>query len=259
MDNLRKLLLLDGLYSSDSNDIKRIANEQGWSTERTSKYSCEQTVKDFDVIRYYGNTLLWANIKDEMPFWIPEIPDEILPKLNYFTKRYMEMMTFGEMIERRIPKRSFIKPCGEKWFEAKVYEPGEVIIGSQHDYDNVYVSEVKDFIHEVRCFVVGGEVLTSSLYRIAGKIWSTTDLDPKDINFDEKIKNTPLETYCRLIYRVGLGLPNSLVMDFGMEQDGTWSLIEFNNPPFCGLYYTNYEKAFEVILSAQRNRRLRII
>lgn len=256
---MKRLLLLDNRYSQDSNDIKRIANERGWETDRTTYYSVENAIKEKDLVRYYGNTLLWESIKDKVPFWIPEIPDEILPRLSKWTKRKISLMSFGEMAAIDRVKPFFIKPCGEKWFEARVYEPQEQIDGAIKDGDSVYISEVRKFVNEVRCFVSEGKIETSSLYIIDGQVWSNTNFPPEEINFDDELKHTPLKEYAFDIYReTKYSLSPHLVYDFGQDENGDWSLIEFNNPPFCGLYYTDWGKAFEVILAAQRDKRKQI-
>jgi hypothetical protein len=250
---MKKLLLLDNRYSADSNDIKKVANKLGWATERTNLYQVEGHCAGYDLIRYYGNTLHYAGLQTrKLPFAIHDIDPQILPRLKSFIKREMNCLLFKDL-KQPIEKKQFIKPCREKWFPAQVYSPGETILGAPNGGDEIYVSDPVKFIDEVRCFVLYGKILTSSLYRINSIVWDATKEDPKDINFDSRINDTPIPEYCKKINQIYPSL-KSVVMDFGLLENGEWALIEFNECPFSGLYYTDYEKAFECIINAQYDK-----
>ena len=47
-------------------------------------------------------------------------------------------------------------------------------------------------------------------------------------------------------------LPKGVVLDFGLMDNGMWSLIEFNEAWASGLYYCDPEKCFDVIVESQK-------
>lgn len=246
-----KLLLLHNRHTPDDSDIWRVAVRAGWHTQRTNALQVADHIKGYDHVRYYGNTLHAAQLPAAaLPFKFSEIDYSLLAKLGHFTHRQIDYIRF-ETLGQPLKQDAFIKPARDKWFEAKVYKEGETITGSPIDGDEIYVSEIVKFVDEVRCFVLNGEVLTSSLYRINNQVWDITGLPPDLINFDKQIKDTPIQQHVKDIWTVCKGLPNGVVIDFGRQPDGKWSLIEFNEAWASGLYYCTPELCFEVIQASQ--------
>jgi hypothetical protein len=245
---MKKLLLLHNRHTADDSDIWRVAIRNGWETTRTNALQIKQHMEGYDFIRYYGNTLHGALIKDKLPFKFLEINPNHLANLEFYTKRKIRLMSYKDFAGFSVDK--FIKPVREKWFEAKVYKAGEKIEGSSLEGDEIYVSNVVNFIHEVRCFVLNGEVLTSSLYRINKIAYDLTELPPEEINFDKKIEYTPIKQYVKQICNK-VNLPNGVVIDFGMLPNGEWALIEFNEAWASGLYYCDPLKCLDAIVESQ--------
>lgn len=251
---MKNLMLLHNRHTPDDCDIWRVAMKRGWNTVRTSAVEIylKENIKGYNFIRYYGNTLHAEMIKEHLPFTFTPINPWYLANLAEYTKRNISLVKFDD-IKQPIQKECFIKPCGAKWFEAKVFHEGEFISGAPDASDDCYISDVVDYIDEVRCFVLDGEVLTSSLYRIDKQSYQEVE-NPEDSNLDDRIRDTPLEQYAQEIFEKCKGLPRAIVMDFGRLKNGTWNLIEFNEAWASGLYYCDPERCFEVIVESQIDR-----
>ena len=249
---MKNLLLLHNRFTADDSDIWRVAIRRGWTTERTNMFQIKKHMEGYDNVRYYGNTLHAAQIEDQLPFELSPIDYSWLAKLKLYTKRNIEYIQYKDLIQP-IQKEQFIKPARDKWFECKVFQIGETISGSPLADDMIYTSELVKFTDEVRCFVLDGEILTSSLYRIKTFPYDQSNENPEDINFDKRIKDTPIPQMVKMICsKVGNGLPRGVVIDFGYTENKKWSLIEFNEAWACGLYYCDPEKCFDVIIESQQ-------
>lgn len=242
------LILLHNRHTPDDSDIWRVAIRRGWRTVRTNQHYIERDMEGYDHIRYYGNTLHAAQIEDKLPFKFSAIDYRILSELPEYTKRKISYIRY-EALGQPIKQDSFIKPARDKWFEAKIYKEGDLISGSPDKDDYIYVSEIVKYLDEVRCFVLDGEVLSSSLYRINTQVWDLTGLPPDEINFDNKIDETPIRQYVKEICSK-VKLPRGVVIDFGRLANGEWNLIEFNEAWASGLYYCDPDKCFDVIINS---------
>ena len=247
----KPLLLLHERYTVEDGDIWRSAIKQGWTTERVNRYNITERIKGFEFIRYYGNTLHKAQLGDLLPIKFDHIEPNILPSLTWATRREMNMIKFNELDLAALNRPMFIKPARDKWFEARIYQPSETIVGGAVAGDEIYVSDVVEFLDEVRCFVVKGQVLTSSYYRINKVIWWDTGIDESEINLDARLKDTPIPDMANRIYQQCPSL-SAVVMDFARLADGSWSLIEFNEPWASGLYLCNPDKCFQCVVASQK-------
>lgn len=251
MDELKKLLLLDNRHSADSFDIQRVARKRGWETRRTNMYQVNEHCVGYDFVRYYGNTLHAAQIKKGVPFEFRRIPAFLdSPSLLPYTKRKIKTLWYYQL-KQPIEEDCFIKPVFDKWFEAKIYRKGESIIDDHvHINDLIYASEITALTHEVRCFCLDGELLTSSYYRINSIPWDATNEAPENINFDNKLKDTPLRKYVKEIYQNYPHLPRGAVLDFALTDKGDWIFVEANEAWASGLYYCDYDKCFDSIIQS---------
>ena len=247
---MKKLILLDNQYNANTNDIWKSAIKNGWNTQRTTSAFVKKDMEGYGFIRYYGNFLHADRIKDELPFIFDPIPPEILANSYQFTKRDIKLLKFKDL-KQPFDEDIFVKPCGIKWFEARIYKKGESINAETIKPDDlIYTSEIVEFRNEVRCFVLNGEVLTSSLYRINGEVYDTLDLEPEDINFDNRIDETPIRQYVKEIVEKNPLLPIGLVIDFWQLENGDWALIEFNEAWCSGLYWCDPNKCLDVIINS---------
>lgn len=246
---------MDNRHTADSSDIWRAAIRSGWNTERTNMYQVMEHIKGYDLVRYYGNTLHWDMLEthpgNNLPFMIPSpLAEHLASNLGDFTKRQIHLTYYKPDMVNNSDRAFFIKPVREKYFEAKVYQPGEALKGSGIEGDEIYYSDVVKFINEVRCFCLDGKVYTSSYYRMDTQVWDITGLPPDQINFDKQLDKTPIPEMVKAITE-RCHFKHGICMDFGTNEKGEWSLVEFNETPFCGLYYMDYDKALEVIINSQ--------
>ena len=249
MVHMKKLLLLHNRFTANDNDMWRIAVKRGWNTYRTNLYQVKDHIKGFDFIRYYGNILHLELIRPFLPFKFYEIDYSILPKLKQYTKRDIKYLHYKDLKQPFI-KDCFIKPARDKWFECKVFKIGETIFGAPLPNDEIYVSDVVNFTDEIRCFVLNGQILTSSLYRINKIAYDIINLEPEQINFDSKINDTPIPQYVNEICK-NYNMPFGLVMDFGLIDDKEYALIEFNETWASALYYCDHNKCFDAMVASQ--------
>jgi hypothetical protein len=243
------LIILHERYTPDCIDIWRAAIRRGWATERVNRFNVAMRLEGHHPIRYYGDLLHWDQIKDQMPIRMLDIDPSILPRLGAFTKRSIKLMRLAELVQP-ITARAFIKPVCVKWFEAKVYSPGDTINGAPELTDLIYVQDPVEYLDEVRCFCLDGKVLTSSLYRVNKVVYDLTGLPPEEISYDGRLADSPIPAMVTAIYATGL-LPRAVVADFGTHADGSWSLIEFNEPWASGLYYCDPERCLDCIIETQ--------
>jgi len=247
----KPLMLLHNRHSPDDSDIWRVAIRRGWDTERTSEIDVVRHMEGHDFVRYYGNTLHGAIIEKYLPFRFGHIDAAHLMNLPFHTKRNVTLLPFKD-IKQPLQWDAFVKPAREKYFEAKVWHKGETISGSALGNDEAYVSDIVKYLDEVRCFVLDGEVLTASLYRINTVSYQEID-EPESANFDDRLDDTPIRLYVREIC-AKVKLPRGVVLDFGRTADNGWSLIEFNEAWASGLYYCDPDKCFDVIVASQEDK-----
>lgn len=250
------LLILHERHTPDDSDIWRVAVRRKWTTERVNRFNVRDRVAGHSMIRYYGSLDHWAlKVKEQVPqLHIPDLDPTVLPAVQC-THRSIRLMTVADLASCTREWPLFIKPTTYKWFEARVYLPDEPLAGEPLLNDLLYTQDIVEFVDEVRCFCVEGSILTSSLYRIGKVVYSDTALEPDQVRFDDQLSATPIPGYVAAIWKEHGGqLPHAYVADFGRHPDGTWSLIEFNEPWCSGLYYCDPERCFDCIMESQTDR-----
>jgi hypothetical protein len=234
------LLLIHNRFDYSTSDIWRAAIKRGWKTERIHDFNVKERIGDEKYVRYYGDTLQAANIKNDLPFEFIDIDPKILIN-NKFTNRTVNLLKYSEL-KQPIENDIFIKPVSEKWFEARVYKAGETIVGASNGDDLIYTSEIIDIVDEVRCFCLHGIVYTSSYYRQSKEV----EIE----NFDDKISDTPLCNYVKQIseeYKIHGGI----VLDFGLTKKNEWIFIEPNQAWASGIYWCDADECLSVIIKSQ--------
>ncbi len=248
-------LIQDERHSPDSSDIWRAAIRRGWRTARVHPRNIAEVARSAGRMVYYGNTLHAATMGNLLPVALHPINPAYLPSLTAFTKRKMDMVRFGT-VGQPFSERIFAKPIRDKWFEARVYQPGQVISGKAADDDLIYLSEPVRFTDEVRCFVLNGKVLTASYYILKGEIHDSIPAGSHAMfNLDEAIHATPIPEIVERIHDLSM-LPAGVVMDFALTADRGWVLIEFNEAWCSGVYYCDYDKCLTVMEHSQAPREL---
>lgn len=248
------LLVLHERHTADDADIWRVAVRRGWTAERVNHSNIAQRLEGHSHVRYFGNTLHVSMICNQLPIRFHDIDLTSLASLRWATKRHIALLRYGDLLQP-IAAPLFVKPAHTKWFEAKVYQPGEMIQGTPLIDDWIYTSDPVVYLDEVRCFCLDGKVLTCSLYRINRVAWDQSGVPEDQINFDTRVADTPIPEMVTRIYAEGK-VPRAVVADFGRHPDGTWSLVEFNEPWASGLYLSDPAKCFDCIVESQEDRPL---
>lgn len=193
-----------------------------------------------EKVRYYGNVLHASQVADRLPLTFTPIDSGVLPALNHLTKRRIQRVRRAS-ITAPFEQDTFVKSDGIKWIESRVYKTGESLTAGAMDDDWLYVQEVVKFVNEVRCFVLGRNIVTSSYYRIDGEfkpVWCGTNAFPfLQWMTDEATRFN--------------AFPEGVVLDYGQLESGEWALIEANEAWASGLYYCDPELAFNVIEASQ--------
>ena len=97
----------------------------------------------------------------------------------------------------------------------------------------VSVSPVRTIMREYRLFFVDGRLVTGSLYRQAGEVVLSGEVDPDAVAYGEAIAQqwSPAEAF---------------VMDIALTDDG-YRVIEFNNINSSGFYAADVERYIDAI------------
>jgi len=134
----------------------------------------------------------------------------------------------------------FIKPYTEKFFTGKVCESADDLqkiqlatsfIGNEDD-EMIRISNAVNIQDEVRFFIIGGEIISASLYKI------------NHINKQARIDQSHMAWQrCKQLIRDNGCIDDAFVMDLGRTSDmnhaHNWMIIELNNINSAGLYETD--------------------
>jgi hypothetical protein len=172
----RRLILEGRRYSEDSVLLSRAARHIGWDAVRVTDYTYED-----DGVRpvlYASKNLATivseaCNVHFDRPAhdWLARLPERYLKRL----------VTYHAKAPDQWPERPmFVKCADTKWFQAKVYQPEEMLeLGAQMDEDGILISEPVTFETEFRTFVLDGRVTTLSSYMAGGVPTQTPDGGPR--------------------------------------------------------------------------------
>jgi hypothetical protein len=179
------------------------------------------TYKSFKPIEDFYPKELWINGEGEDIKWGD------LPNYDY-----------------SIPK--FIKPYTEKFFTGKMIESvndlDKVQLASSFitddDEEMVRISDAVNISHEVRFYVIGGDVVTGSYYRVNGQ----TSHMVCPYATDSYVK-------CRQIIENHGSIDDAFVIDLG-RVNNEWKIVELNNINSSGLYECDTDaivRAFKIL------------
>jgi hypothetical protein len=124
----------------------------------------------------------------------------------------------------------FVKPAIKKAFPAAVHRPAEPLAPAFDDSEPVLMSEVVQFVSEMRCWMLDGRVVTSAVYR------DESD-EPRDWKAAHGVARKAAE----------LSAPRAVVIDVGQRLDGMWSVVEANPASSSGIYGASPILALDVI------------
>lgn len=132
----------------------------------------------------------------------------------------------------------FVRPVADsKAFDGAVLTPEAVdnVLSNSPALAEVRVavSPVRTIMREYRLFFVNGKLVTGSLYRQAGEVVLSREVDPDAVSYGEGVAQrwSPAEAF---------------VMDIALTEDG-YRVIEFNNINSSGFYAADVERYVDAI------------
>lgn len=241
---MSKLLILHNRPDWYGNTIWKTGIEQGWKTFRAvASDDLKKVCEEYDLVRYYGNTLHTQYLKN-IPFNFHLIPPDFIYRVYRgfpeYLGRWVKSMQLGCLVQP-LEEDCFIKCAYQKWFEAKVYKKGErLLMDHAREEDWIYVQDIIDPVDEVRCFVKNGKVSTASYYKKNKELESEYLEDIPD----EIIKI--VKDICDY-----MNIPYGIVLDFAKLSDGKWVFLEVNEAWASGLYDCDPVACLDVIANSQ--------
>lgn len=230
------------MYTEDSNNLKKASIHSPYELNRfNAKWNVPEEFRE-DVIAVYGEDIYAEIVADQCGLTLMKPDDNWLSLISEeFTKR---KISYGQMKDYIDQENMFIKCSDFKSFKAGVYQKVTDIKGFDTvDLNStVFTSEVVEWLLEVRCFVLHGEIKTYSSY------WRNDAFDMNPLS--EREENDMSVFFDLFIRKYASTLPPAIVLDFGSIKEKGWALIEAN-PAWCsGLYACNAEKVLEVIVES---------
>jgi len=148
-----------------------------------------------------------------------------------------DRVTYTTVEALQLERPMFVRPAEDtKAFDGAVFTPEAFDTlrenNSLRDI-RVCVSPPRDIMREYRLFFVSGRVVTGSLYKRAGEIALSSDVDPEAITYAEAVADrwSPAPAF---------------VMDVALASDRYW-VVEFNNINSSGFYAADVSRYVEAI------------
>ncbi len=239
----KPLLILPPRYTDDSNALWRAAVRLDWEIERLQSWRVPEDFYATYPLAIYGESL-WANfVASQLGGELYEPPLDWLAKLPpHLLGRRVEFCTLLEAREKTFPL--FVKPAGEKEFEARIYDSAADLPPDQDRQESqpVLISEVVQWEAEYRCFLHQGRVLTASSY------WRG-DASTRDANGAYPSPPDELQAAIELARKAARSSfgQSAVVIDIGIIRGFGWAVVEANPAFGAGIYGCDAEKVLQVI------------
>ncbi len=230
---MKQTLILSPRYSEDSIIIRKAALSIGWDVQRLSSWRVPDYLKTSDrEFILYGEPLFVIAVADQLNIklqepsfnWLTTVPEE-------YVKRKITYTTLGQA--RKLTKPYFIKPPGDKVFQAKVYSSGMELPSYIDDTEPALISEPVEWEVEVRTFILNRNVMTLSPYLRNSKLARE---ESGNWPFYNTEKEEAIEFAQEVIKDIRLQIPYEIVLDVGKIKDIGWAVIEINLPCCSGIY-----------------------
>jgi hypothetical protein len=236
-------LVLSSRYTPDSNAMWKAAIDAGWSVERLHSHRAPEYLRERQPA-FYGEGLFVRMIAEQLGIVFLECPFDWLTRLpeNYL-KREVRYTTLGDA--RHETKPTFIKPAGDKSFDAKVYASGDALPDLEvlPDITPVLIAEPVMWEIEFRCFVLERQVRTLSAYARFGQLTRTDD---GWIVFPEE--QTAALAFCnQFLSDESVEMPPGLVLDIGIIAECGWAVLEANPAWASGIYGCDPAKILPIL------------
>jgi hypothetical protein len=245
---LQPTLVLSPTHSEDSLALELAAYASGWSVVRLESWRVPETLIDLPDLVLFGEALFVRTIADALSYSLLEAPRSWLASLPAETlKRSIQIMKLGDAESIVVP--SFIKPAGDKAFEARVYESGVSFLSTVSDLSrniDLIVSVPVTWQLEYRCFVLDRQVRTVACYWKDGEATKSSEGWPTISQHDAQA----LEFATQVLRNTTIDCPPAFVMDIGLIQDRGWAVLEANPAWASGVYGCSPDAVLSVVRRA---------
>lgn len=225
-------LLLSSRQSDDAQLLWRACIAARWDVVRVHGWQVPALAAS--EVAVYGEPLFADHVAQTLGLRLVEPPVDWLPRLPVrWRGRDVRLTTLADA--RKVGECRFIKPAGEKCFDARVYSSGAELpaTGLLSDDLPVLVQEVAKWTIEFRCFVLERKVVAVSAYWRDGKLaksedgrWIASELELSDASqFCQSVLHDPSVT-----------VPDAIVLDVGIIQNRGWAVVECNDAFASGIY-----------------------
>lgn len=196
---------------------------------------------------FYGSTQLMDELKNH-PEFSPAMfynPDWYNPFLlwpirEHLLNALLDLMLVSQLREEWVKQPTFIKSVLPKRVTGMVLEPEKDdwdtwLIEHAHleGKERLAISPVQIIDREWRFFILGGEVITGSMYRRDG--------------YKTIFEAVSKEAWDAAVYFAHLGPSKNIVMDIALLRDGSYKIIEFNSVNSSGFYNCDVGKIVDRI------------
>lgn len=182
--------------------------------------------------RVYGPDTFVLVLQQKLGLELSSPDDRLIASVPpLLLRRGIELLPLAKVLAADFP--IFVKPVVPKQFQARVYSTAEQLHAECNGLDpavEVFRSEVISLAAEARAFLLRGKVLDLRVYE--GK--ATAD---ELVNFVHTVV-------------AAVPLPKAVVMDVGIDANGSPTLIEFNAAWGAGLNGCDPELVLPAILAA---------
>lgn len=240
------ILILPPRYTQDSIALWRAAGRAHWPVVRLQNWRVPEDLKGRDVC-IYGEPLFAAVVAEALKLELLEPPADWLIGLPpTLLQRSVQYTTFEHANAANFP--AFVKPAGEKSFEARVYAragelPSTELVPPETP---ILISEPVEWVVEYRCFVLDGEVRTASPYWRNGE---TTQAEDGSWPMDETELAAAVDFAGQVLRKFPLPVG---VLDVGIIRDRGWAVVEANPAYGAGIYGCDADEVLQVIWKSCR-------
>jgi hypothetical protein len=209
--------------------LAEVARQAGWSVHAHDEMKSRMHSGPFAC---HVGTDLAQQIAARFHLVLLEPPLDLLARLPASLRlREVQYARFSDLC--RLKRPTFVKPADalDKCFDAGTYSHVRDIRAPRgiDPETPVLVAEPVEWLAEYRCFVLAGQVVTSSPYLSFGRpVWRAWGQG------GEKAQPSPdaLAVCSRLQAERSVTLPPAFVVDVGLIEGRGWAVVEFN-PAWC--------------------------
>lgn len=227
-------LLLSPRMSEDSKQLWRAATALGWRVERPLTWVPDESVRHVNAIHgeldwaRHAAQCLGLSLQDPPNDWLSSVKYELLGRRVHY----------GRLNDLAIRWPAFVKPPDYKAFPAQIYSAMPDLPPGYSD--PVIVSSPVQILHEVRFWILDGEVHAHSVYIEEGR--NMTD-SPSDLFVGEAAWYATEAAKTK-------GTPRAVVIDVMYILPGRWAVLEANPCYASGVYTADAGRILDVLKTA---------